>query len=204
MNALFLYLFILSSTVLLFQAPENYLSCLLSGGTSAASLCVALLSSYALWLGLMRVWEESGLTRAVSRLLRPIVKKVFAVEKEETTKAICMNLSANILGIGGVATPYGVQSASLLDGEKHSRYSSSMLFVVNASSLQLIPTTLVAMRTSLHSHAPFDIILPTLISTVLSTCLAVLLVRIFIPKDGEKARIRPLSFSRKRVAGVQL
>ena len=204
MNAVFLYIFLLSATVLLFRAPDEFLPALLQGGTSAATLCVALLASYALWLGLMRVWEESGLTRGISRILRPAVKKIFAIEREETATAVCMNLSANMLGIGGAATPYGIRSANLLDEEKNGAYASAMLLVVNASSLQLIPTTLVAMRTSLHSVAPFDIILPTLISTVLSTALGILLVKIFIRKDGVKAHEKRGLFTVRRVAGAKL
>ncbi len=204
MNAAFSYIFILSSAVLLFCAPEEFLPSLLTGGTSAASLCMALLASYALWLGLMRVWEESGVTRGISKLLRPAVKKIFAIEREETLQSVCMNLSANMLGLGGAATPYGIEAAKRMDEEKNSGYASSMLFVVNASSLQLIPTTLVAMRTSLNSAAPFDIIFPTFISTVLSTLLGVLLVKIFIPKENAPYRAKRRKFTQKGVAGARL
>ncbi len=204
MNAAFSYIFLISTAILLVLSPEDFLPALLEGGASAASLCVALLSSYALWLGLMRVWEECGVTDGISRLLRPAVKKIFAIENEDSVKTVCMNLSANALGIGGAATPYGIEAAKKIDGEKNAKYASSMLFVVNASSLQLLPTTLVTMRTACGSAAPFDIILPTLIATVLSTVLGIVLVRLFIRKDGEKTKEKRDFFHPKRAAGARL
>ena len=204
MNAAFSYIFLISTAVLFTLSPERFLPALLEGGTNAASLCVALLSSYSLWLGLMRVWEECGVTNGVSRLLRPAVKKIFAIEKDDAVKTVCMNLSANALGIGGAATPYGIEAAKKIDEEKNAKYASSMLFVVNASSLQLLPTTLVTMRTACGSDAPFDIIFPTLIATVLSTVLGILLVRLFIRKDSEPQKEKKSLFRSKRVAGARL
>ena len=147
MNAVFAVIFILSAALLLLFDPSGFLPALLDGASRSATLCLALLSSYAAWLGLMRLWEESGVTRGISRLLKPLSKKLFRTQDEETLSAIGMNLSANLLGIGGAATPYGIRAAELLEQRNpHARYASSMLFVVNATSLQLIPTSVVAMR----------------------------------------------------------
>ena len=119
MNALFTVVFLSSCAVLFVCAPENFLSSLLSGASSAASLCLALLSSYCVWLGLMKIWEQSGVSKKISRLLKPIVKKVFRIRSEQATETVCMNLSANMLGIGGAATPYGILSAELLKKEEN-------------------------------------------------------------------------------------
>lgn len=192
MNALFTVVFLSSCAVLFVCAPENFLSSLLSGASSAASLCLALLSSYCVWLGLMKIWEQSGVSKKISRLLKPIVKKVFRIRSEQATETVCMNLSANMLGIGGAATPYGILSAELLQKEENSRYASSMLFVLNATSLQLIPTSIVAVRTSLNSVNPSVVILPAFLSTVFSTLLGGFLVFLFVGSP------RPFLFFRKK------
>ena len=181
MNLLFTVLFLSSAAILLFLDPSAFLPSLLDGASKSGILCVALLSSYAAWLGVMRLWEDSGVTRGLSKLLRPVLKKLFKTDDEPALAAIGMNLSANLLGIGGAATPYGIRAATLLEHTPNAHYSSSMLFVINASSLQLIPTSVVTIRVALNSAAPADIILPTLLLTVFSTFLGILLVRLLIP-----------------------
>lgn len=196
MNAVFFIVFLFSAVVLFFLSPETILSALLSGASGAASLCLALLSSYCVWLGLMRLWEECGVTKKISALLKPAVKKLFHIRSNEAAEAVCMNLSANMLGIGGAATPYGIRAANLFEREEDPRYSSSMLFVLNATSLQIIPTSIVALRTSLQSAAPAAVILPALLSTAFSTVLGAVMVCLFLKKRPKTARIK----NRKRRA----
>lgn len=162
MNAVFAAIFILSAAVLLVVDPSGFLPALLDGATRSATLSLSLLATYAAWLGLMKLWEESGVARGISKLLKPLCRKLFKTEDEEALSAIGMNLSANLLGIGGAATPYGIRAATLLDKSKNARYSSSMLFVINATSLQLIPTSVVAFRIAAGSASAADIILPTM------------------------------------------
>ncbi len=180
---------------MLFLAPETFLPTLLQGATKSATLCFSLVSTYAVWLGLMNVWKDSGVTGAVSRLMQPLAKKLFKTEDVETLDAVCMNMSVNLLGISGAATPYGIKAAKLLDQSESAEYSSSMLFVINATSIQLIPTSIIGVRTALHSVAPADIILPTLITTAFSTLLAVVLVRLLIPPKTRK--IKPIVATKK-------
>ena len=130
MNILFFALFVVCTACILVVSPDEFIKTLLSGASSAASLALALLSSYCVWMGLMKLWEKSGVTRGVSKLLRPAVKKVFMLERDETVQSVCMNLSANLLGLGGVATPYGIDAAKRMQREKHGGYSSAMLLVV--------------------------------------------------------------------------
>lgn len=190
MNIIFCVLFIFSAALLLFRNPEAFLPTLLDGATDSAVLCVALLSSYAVWLGVMRLWEDSGVTRGVSKLLKPLSKRLFLTDDEETLGAIGMNLSANLLGVGGVATPYGIKAANLLDQSKYPEYSSAMLFVLNASSLQILPVTIVTLRTATGSASPANIILPTLLTTAFSTLLSVALTKLFVRPDGVKPRTK--------------
>lgn len=190
MNTVFFVIFTASAAVLLAINPDEFLPAVLSGAGNAATLCVSLLASYAAWLGVMNLWEKSGVTRGISKLLRPIVGKLFKVEKEETKYAISMNLSANILGLGAAATPYGIKAAKLIELEKNADYASSVLFVLNATSLQLIPASVIAMRASLASAAPADVILPTLLTTAFSALLGAGLVKLFVRKKKKPFRKR--------------
>ena len=180
MNILFSFVFILCACVVLFRAPDAFLESMLDGGTKAAATCVALLASYAVWLGLIRVWEECGVTKKVARLIRPFTKKVLKTDDEEVLTAAAMNFSVNLLGISGAATSYGIQTANLLDKTGNAEYSSAMFFVLNATSLQILPTSMIAVRTSLQSANPTDIVLPTLLTTLFSTLLGMALTRIFL------------------------
>jgi spore maturation protein A len=130
-------------------------------------------------LGLIRVWEDSGVARGISKLLKPIARRLFKTNSEETLNAACMNLSVNLLGISGAATPYGVKAANLLDKTENAEYSSTLLFVINATSIQLLPTSIVGVRASLGALTPSDIILPSLLTTLFSTLLGVVLTKAF-------------------------
>ncbi len=187
MNTLFTLLFIACSFFLLCQNPDGFLSAMIDGGSKAAVTCFALIATYSVWMGLIKVWEDSGVARGVAKLIRPLTRRLLKTEDEETLRAASMNFSVNLLGISGAATPYGVKTANLLDKADQAEYASAMFFVLNATSLQLLPASMVAVRASMGSVAPANIILPTLLTTAFSTLLGVLLVRTFIrPKKLEK------------------
>lgn len=187
MNVIFATVFMLANLLLLLFNPEAFLSTLLEGTSKSASLCLSLVSTYAVWLGLMEVWKQSGISRSVSKLLYPAASRVFKTDDKETLDAVCMNLSVNLLGISGAATPYGMRAAQLLDKSENAEYSSAMLFVINATSIQLIPTSIVGVRVALGSVSPTDIIFPTLLTTVFSTALAMVLTRLLIPPKKQTA-----------------
>ena len=180
MNALFLCLFLSSAAILLALSPENFLIGILDGASKSATVSFSLIATYSVWLGLMQVWEDSGVSRAVSKLLRPLASKLFKTKDEEALNAVCMNLSVNLLGIAGAATPYGIKAANLLDKTENAEYSSAMFFVLNATSIQLIPTAIIGVRVALHSANPTDVIVPTFLATLLSTVLGVCLTKAFI------------------------
>ena len=197
MNAIFTLLFCLSGLVLLIVSPDNFLATILDGAEKSAVLCLSLIASYAVWMGLMEVWKQSGISSALSKRLRPLVKFLFKTEDEKALHALSMNISVNLLGVGGVGTAYGIESAKRLDKTENAEYSSAMLFVLNATSIQLIPTSVVGIRASLGSVSPADIILPTLITTLFSTLFAILLTRLLIP-PVKKTRL----FYKKQGAGI--
>ena len=180
MNTLFAVIFSLCAFLLLCHSPESFLSAMLDGGGKAATLCLSLVASYAVWMGLMKVWEDSGVAKGVSKLFKPLARWLLKTDDEKILSSASMSFSVNMLGISGAATPYGVKTAQLLDKTDNAEYSSAMFFVLNATSLQLLPTSLVAVRVALGSANPTDIIIPTLLTTVFSTLLGVALTMLFI------------------------
>ena len=186
MNPIFTFIFLVSALSLLCISPDTFLTTLLDGASKAGVLSVALLSSYAVWLGLISLWEKSGLAEKLAQFLKPCAKKLFKTDDENALTAASMNLSVNLLGMSGAATPYGVKAAKLFDNTKNAEYASTILLVVNATSIQLIPTTIVGVRAAMHSISPADIILPSLLSTTFSTLLGVFLVWLYFKiKDGK-------------------
>lgn len=202
MNILFAVIFILSNAVLLCVAPDSFLSTLLDATSKSATLCISLIATYSVWLGLMRVWEDSGVSRQVSKLLKPMAKRLFVTSDPKALDAICMNMSVNMLGISGAGTPYGVKSAMLLDKTPSAERDSCMLFVLNATSLQLIPTSMIGLRTALGSVNPSAVIFPTLITTLFSSALGVLLVKLFLPKYDNQPRFSTAQKYKTHRAGI--
>ncbi len=188
MNAIFTFLFVAAATVTLFFSPQDFLAALVSGAGRASTLCISLVATYSVWLGLMNLWEATGVSKAISKTLRPVCKRLFKTDDEATLSAVSMNLSSNLLGVSGVATPYGVKAAQLLDKSPRAEYSSAMLFVLNATSLQLVPTSVIGLRTALGSAAPADILLPTLLTTLFSTSVGVALTYLFLAPKRAKTR----------------
>jgi spore maturation protein A len=173
MNVIFLIIICTCALGFLVINPDGFLSALLGGASKSASLCLALLATYAVWMGLMQVCEDSGVSPAFSRRLRPIAAKIFKTKDEQALNAVCMNLSVNLLGISGAATPYGIQAAHLLDKTEHPEYASALFLILNATSLQLFPSSIVAVRTSLHSANPTAVVLPCILASLFATLLAV-------------------------------
>lgn len=173
MNAVFTVIMLISSATILIISPSDFLPALTDGAKGAATTAFTLFLIYAVWMGLSAVAEDSRLSERISRLLRTPVSKIFKTEDEQATTFIAMNLSCNLLGIGGAATPYAVKAVERLE-KSGNDFAQNLLFIVNATSIQLIPATIIALRSSFGSAAAHDITLPSLIATFISTGSAVL------------------------------
>lgn len=177
MNIFWLMMMLSSILVLLITNPSAMLSEMIGASTSALELCFDLVAVYVVWLGFIELIDASGLSDKLAKLLRPLIKKIFKVDNEEIQKIIALNVSANMLGVGNAATPMGIRAMQALDdGSGKANFAMIMLVVINATSIQLLPTTVIGLRSSAGSENPADIILPTLIVTITTTVLGILLV----------------------------
>ena len=185
MNAVFTLVFLASAALCLVLNPDGFLNALLAGGQKAVTVSVSLIAVYCVWLAFFSVMKESGLANKFSRLLLPLSKRLFRSNDQEAIELATANLTANFLGLPGAPTPLGIKAVEKFY-QNQNRYAADMLFVLNATSLQLIPTTVIALRASYHSASPADILFPTLIATVFSTLLGALLVMLTSRRKRKK------------------
>ena len=179
MNIVILFLLLAGIGVsLLSGTADGVLSALQGGASDALETVLRLSGAYLVWMGLLNIAEKAGLIRSLSRLLSPVMRLLFP-NAGDAKEAISLNLAANMLGMGNAATPYGLKAMRLLN-EANPRAGVATdemctLLVVNASCLELFPATLVALRASYGSAKPFAVVLPTLLSSLAATLVAVVL-----------------------------
>lgn len=169
------------------KSPDSLLPALLRGGESAIKMAMTLFTIYAVWISLSRLAEKSGLSDGAARALRPVVRRVFSTTDAEATENLAMNVSCNLLGLGGAATPYAVKAIASLEREGND-FAQKLLFVINATSIQILPTTVITLRAAAGSAAPFDIFLPSLIATAFSTAFAAGVFTLYYKLKGRRAR----------------
>ena len=184
MNKIWLIMMMLGTAALLVINPSQTVTSMVDASSSALELCLNLCAVYAVWLGILEILDASGLSDKLAKLLRPLIKKLFPKANLETQKNIAINLSANMLGLGNASTPYGIKAMrGLDDGNEKANSSMIMLMIINACSIQLIPTTIIGLRAAAGSTSPSDIILPTIISSftacAIGVGLAILCAKIF-------------------------
>ncbi|MEO3945239.1 nucleoside recognition domain-containing protein [Gorillibacterium sp. CAU 1737] len=160
------------------------------GAETGVTVSLGLVSVLTFWMGMMRIAEEGGLLRVLSKLLRPVVRFLFPSVPINHPAAgyIMSNMSANLLGLGNAATPMGIKAMQELQqlNPNKERASPAMctLLALNTASITLIPTTLIAIRLNLHSGNPAEIIGTTLLATAVSTASAILVDRWYRRREG--------------------
>ena len=178
MNVIFSVILLLSIIILSVFNPVVVFTAISSASNKAINLSVTLLSVYSVWLGFTNLISASNLNDKISKLLKPIITKLFSTKNPNIIKEISLNLSANLLGLGGVATPSGINAMAMLDSDKNEK-GKTMLFVITATSIQIFPLSVMALMTEYGSAMPYAVFLPTLITTVISTATGVILTLIF-------------------------
>ena len=150
----------------------------MEGARAAVDLCLSIAGMLCLWSGVMEVMRRSGLSGQLSRLLRPVLGRLFpeAAGDRRIMDSISANVSANLLGLGNAATPLGIEAAKGLAKKSPGRASDGlcMLIVCNTASIQLIPTTVAAVRAAEGCAAPFDILPAVWLASGLSVCAGIL------------------------------
>lgn len=155
-------------------------SAAIEGARSAVELAIGLIGVMALWLGIMRIAEDSGLIKGISKLLKPIMVLLFPDVPPEhpAMGSMIMNISANILGLGNAATPFGLKAMEELQKlNKHKDTATDAMvtfLAINTSSVTLIPASTIGILSAAGATNPTEIIGPTIIATTISTITAVI------------------------------
>lgn len=185
MNKIWIILFVSSIVAICLFDPSEVLSGLLTASNSAVKLSFELCAIYAIWIGLFSILEQSGLSKKLSKLLSPIINKIFGKNNlsEESRKYVSMNISANLLGMGGAATPLGIKAIESMQKDNKDKstitFPMIMLIAISCSSIQLLPTSIIGMLANAGSKNPSSIILPSIVCSIISTTIAILLVYLF-------------------------
>ena len=220
------FLTVLLALSLLFGGITGQLSAVssaaMAGAQAAVELCLSMAGAICLWSGVMTLMDRCGLSQKLARLLRPVLRRLLpnASRDSETLAAVSANVSANLLGLGNAATPLGIRAATRMAESCGGVASDELcrLVVLNTASIQLLPSTVAAIRAGLGCAAPLDILpaLAALLTAVymlrasgaldgLTHLLAPLLTALGVPPETAPLLvIRPLSGSGALAAGSDL
>ena len=166
-------------------------SSIFTSTSDAINLCISLLGTMCLWSGIMQIANKTTIIDKLMKLLNPIINLLFPEIKQnkQIKKEISMNMIANILGLGNAATPLGLKAMKSMQKEnlKKDTLSNSMLMfiVINTASIQIIPTTVIALRNSLGSKDPTQIVFPVWIATICAAIGGIIATKILI-RFGKK------------------
>ena len=161
------------------RGPEM-LAAALGATADAITLTLTLGAGYLLFCGWMRILQALGAPGALERFVHPALRVLMpGVRGKEARQAVCMNLSMNMLGLGNAATPQGMEAMRLMEEERKTapcvEHDMYMLLILNATSIQLIPTTVLALRAAAGSADAGAIVLPSLVCTAVSTAVGAVL-----------------------------
>lgn len=154
----------------------------MEGAAAGVQLCLTMAGVLCLWMGVMEIMKRSGLSQQLSKLLRPILRRLYPdfAGDREVMDNISANVSANLLGLGNAATPLGIQAARGMSKRTPGVASNSlcMLVVCNTASIQLIPTTVASVRAAAGCAAPFDILPAVWLSSAISVCVGIVAAKV--------------------------
>lgn len=168
---------------------ENLNSSIFDSTADAVNLCINLLGTICLWNGIMQIASNTSILHRLTKILRPIIRFLFPEIQGNSIiyQEIAMNMVANILGLGNAATPLGLKAMKSMQKEnpKKDTLTNAMatFIIINTASIQIIPTTVIAIRSSLESRNPTSIVFPVWIATICAAVAGITATKLFIKFD---------------------
>lgn len=183
MNIVFLIIMVISLILVIFASPEAAFAAMVDGGFNAILLTGKMLAIYAVWISVLKLMEQTKLDKKVAALFRPVTQKLFKGETDKAHEYIAVNLASNMLGMGSAATPAGIKAMKeMYRGSPVATKNMTMFLVINATSIQLIPATVMALMSAHGSQNSSAILIPSLVSTAVSTIFGILMVSLIKEK----------------------
>lgn len=170
----------------------NITNAVMDNSNKSIQFALTIASTMALWGGLMNIVKESKLDEKISKMLKPALKLIFSKInlKGSAYKAITLNVTANLLGLGNAATPLGIEAMKKIKEEdnikKYPSKNMALFTLLNTASIQLIPSTIAAIRFSHGSENPMEILPAVLISSFVSLLCAVVLLKVIWKNEKRK------------------
>ncbi|MDR0287242.1 MAG: nucleoside recognition protein [Clostridiales bacterium] len=165
---------------------------LINSANDAVKFSISIAGIMALWCGLMSIANDAGIVDILAKICRPVIRILCPETKKspEAEKQVITNITANFLGLGNGATPSGIKAVKELQdaggGGETATVGVCMFLVLNSTALQLIPTTVIALRAAAGSTNAMDIMLPTWIATFISSIVAILTYFLLNLRNGGK------------------
>lgn len=186
MNYIWFFMIILSYAYSFFAGTTEAVTAgIFSGAEKATETIISLSGMMCLWTGLLEVAEQAGITKKIEHILSPVTKILFPSlpYESEAKSAIVMSMTANLLGLSNAATPLGLAAMDKLKARSITPDTATddmcMFVVINTAAVTLIPTTLLTLRSSSGSAAPFEIMLPVWICSILSVTGGIVAAKFF-------------------------
>ena len=184
-NIIWFFLLVFGVIFGLITGRGEILSKSIMGSTEASiKLIIALMGMMCLWCGIMKIAQQSGITDKLAILLKPILRLIFkdANKNKEATGSILLNLTSNMLGLSNAATPFGIKAMEELqkiNPRKDTATNDMALFLVlNATCIQLIPTSIISIRAACGSDNPAIVIIPIILTTGISAFMGIVYCKI--------------------------
>lgn len=185
------------------RIEETTKAALDSAGT-AVQMGIGLLGVMCLWTGLMNICEKSGLIKVIARLIKPITKILFPEipSSSPAIGAIVLNMVANIMGLANAATPLGLKAMKELQKLNNDSDTASnamcMFVVINTASIQLIPATVLAVRSTAGSNSPFEIIVSVWMTSICALIVGVTAAKLLQGPEPVSLRAYPKRYRKAR------
>ena len=193
LNILWPIFIIISFAYAIFSGNVDKLNeSIFSSTSESVNLCISLLGTICLWNGIMQIANKTSIIDRLTNLLKPAMNFLFPELKQEKEiqKEISLNVIANILGLGNAATPLGLKAMKSMQKKnpKKDTLTNSMItfIVLNTASLQIIPTTVIAIRSSMNSKNPTSIVFPVWIATICAAIAGITTTKLFIKLTERK------------------
>ncbi len=166
----------------------NINNAIFESAQQTVNLCLTMFGTLCMWNGIMKIAVKTSLIEKLTKFLKPVISFIFPEIKNDKkiSKEISMNMVANILGLGNASTPLGLKAMESMQKENKDKSklsnSMAMFILVNTASLQIIPTTVISIRSSLGSNDPTKIILAVWIATITAFMTAIIAGKILVKK----------------------
>jgi len=161
---------------------------MIAAGASGVQLTITLAAIYIVWMGVIQVAIDAGLIDALARACKPLIRFLFGEQSDEVNALLATNISANMIGAGNAATPAAIEAIEKMStpGQTTTTTPMIMLFILSATSMQILPTTVLGILEASGAKNAASIILPTIIVSTLTTLMGVIIVKVLGSRNAHK------------------